>query len=173
MKQVTPYKGIAIRLALLTTATMLASGTVAPASAEPQDGGAVVGGPVAGTVRSIAVAPAAGPVGAALAIEFRSRGYTVVDGAALPPSEDLAQLKAQGVDAVLSVRTAGGSDTDPQAVAAQINSTATGEVLAKITWQNGWGGWRGSKGSPAGRAMHKNLTQAARDITNGLVKTLL
>ena len=173
MRQTTPYKELVVRLALLTMAVLLASGASVPASAEPQDGGVVVGGPVAGTVRSIAVAPAAGPVGAALAIEFRSRGYAIVDGTALSPSEGLEQLKAQGVDAVLSVRTAGGSDTDPQAVAAQINSTSTGEVLARITWQNGWGGWHGAKGSPAGHAMHKNLTQAARDITDGLVKALL
>jgi hypothetical protein len=149
-----------------------AIGAGAPASAEPQDGGDVIGAPVAGAVKSIVLAPENGPLGDALAREFRNRGYTVVDGKGLAPSPSFAQLKAQGIDAVLTVRTAGGSDDQPQAASVQINSTATGGVMAKITWQNGWGGWRGSKASLANRVMHKNLVQAAREIADGLVKTL-
>ena len=71
-----------------------------------------------------------------------------------------------------SVRTAGDSE-QPQAASAQINSAATGAVLAKITWQNGSSGWRGSKASPAGRVMHKTLAQAAREIADDLTRTPL
>lgn len=144
-----------------------------PASAQPQDGGAVMAGPVSGAVRAIEVAPDDGPLGVALGDEFRNRGYTVLDGRALAASPSLADLKARGVDAVLTVRTASGSDDQPQAVSAQINSTATGAVLAKITWQNGWSGWRGSKASPASHVLHKTLAQAAREIADDLTRTPL
>jgi len=162
------------RAALLVVAASLAWSfcAAAPASAEPQDGGAVMSGPVSGAVKAIALAPDDGPLGAALASEFRNRGYTILDGSSLASSPSLAQLKAQGVDAVLTVRTAGDSD-QPQAAAAQISSTATGAVLAKITWQNGWSGWRGSKASPAAHAMHKTLAQAAREIADSLTRTPL
>ena len=152
-------------------ATLWLSGAVCAAtsaSAEPQDGGAVISAPATGSVKSIALAPQDGPLGGALASEFRNRGYTVVDGC--DATSTFAQLKAQGVDAVLTVRTAGGSDDQPQAAAARINSTATGAVLAETTWQNGWGGWRGSKAALANRVMHKNLKQAARDIADDLAK---
>ncbi len=162
------------RAALVAAAASLgwAICTTAPASAEPQDGGAVMGGPVSGSVKAIALAPDDGPLGAALAREFRNRGYTILGAGALASSPSLAELKAQGVDAVLTVRTAGAED-QPQAASAQINSTATGAVLAKITWQNGWSGWRGSKASPAGRITHKTLAQAAREIADDLTRTPL
>jgi len=159
---------------VVRTATLLVVGAICaatPVLAEPQEGGDVIGRPAMGSVKSIVLAPEDGPLGGALAREFRNRGYTIVDGQSLAASSSFAQLKAQGIDAVLTVRTAGGSDDQPQAASAQMNSTATGEVMAKITWQNGWGGWRGSKASLANRVMHKDLKQAAREIADGLVKT--
>jgi len=168
----TPSTSTATARKISLVAAVVLLGAAAPALAEPQDGGAVLAGPATGAVKSIAVAPD-GVLGGALAAEFRNRGYTVVDSSALGASPSLAQLKAQGVDAVLSVRASAGADDQPQAASAQISSTSDGQVLAKVTWQNGWGGWRGSKASPAGRIMHKNVSQAAREITDGLVKTLL
>jgi len=163
------------RAVLLAASASLAAliCATAPAPAEPQDGAAVMARPVSGTVKAIALAADDGPLGAALASEFRNRGYTVVDGKTLASSPSFADLKTQGVDAVLTVRTASGSDDRPQAASAQINSTATGAVLAKITWQNVWGGWRGSKASPAGRVMRKTLAQAAREIADELTRTPL
>lgn len=159
---------------LLATAAALGWSicAAAPARAETQDGGAVVAGPVSGAVKAIALAPEDGPLGVALASEFRNRGYTVLGGDAVASSPSLPQLKAQGVDAVLTVRTAGASD-QPQAASAQISSTATGAVLAEITWQNGWSGWRGSKASPAAHVVHKTLAQAAREIADDLTRTPL
>ena len=171
MKKPTSNTAVTARgaaMALLMASAMCAT---APASAEPQDGGDVIAGPASGAVRSIALAPDDGPLGGALAREFRNRGYTVVDGKSLAASSTFAQLKAQGVDAVLTVRTAGAED-QPQAAAAQINSTVTGAVMAKTAWRNGWGGWGGSKASLANRVMHKTLAQAAREIADDLVKTL-
>jgi hypothetical protein len=144
--------------------------TATPTFAEPQDGGAVVDSGATGAVRSIGLPPQDGPLGEALATEFRNRGYTIVNVKDPTSAASLAPLKAQGVDAILIVRTAGGSESRPQAASAQISSTATGQVLAKMTWQNGWGGWRGAKGAPSNRIMQKSLTQAAREIADELVR---
>jgi hypothetical protein len=144
--------------------------TATPTLAEPQDGGAVVDSAATGAVRSIGLPPRNGPLGEALATEFRNRGYTIVNVTDPTSATGLAPLRAQGVDAILIVRTAGGSESCPQAASAQISSTATGQVLAKMTWQNGWGGWRGAKGAPSNRVMRKSLTQAAREIADELVR---
>jgi hypothetical protein len=129
------------------------------------------------------MAPGGGLLAEAVAVELSNRGYTVVDSASttrmmvrlnlnevdIAQPVGLAKLKEQGIDAVLSVRAAGGYDEQPQSASARLNSTATGQVLAGITWQNGWGG---QAGSVADRVMRKGLAQAAKELTDGLTKSL-
>jgi len=81
--------------------------------------------------------------------------------------EGLAKLKDQGIDAFLVVRGGGGYDEQPQSASARMNSTHNGQVLAGVTWQNGFGG---AAGSPADRVMRKGLTEAAAEIATALAE---
>ena len=134
-------------------------------------------------IKAIAMSPDGGLLADAVAVELNNRGYVIIDSGstsrmmirlnlnevdiALPVG--LAKLKEQGIDAVLSVRSAGGYDDQPQSASARLSSTATGRVVAGISWQNGWGG---QAGSLIDRAMRKGLAQAAKDIADGLMKNL-
>jgi len=134
-------------------------------------------------VRAIAISPSGGLLADAVAVELSNRGFTVIDGAdtsrmlarlnlneiEIAQPEGLAKFRHQGIDALLSVRVAGGYDQNPQSATARVNSTHTGKVIAGVTWQNGWGG---TTGSPADRIMRKGLVQAAQEITEGLVRNL-
>jgi hypothetical protein len=134
-------------------------------------------------VRAIAMAPSGGLLADAVAVELSNRGYTVIDGAdtsrmlvrlnltevEIAQPEGLARLRAQGLDAVLSVRAAAGYDGQPQSAAARVNSTHTGRVLAGVNWQNGWGGM---PGSPADRTMRSGLVNAARQIVDAITPNL-
>jgi hypothetical protein len=80
--------------------------------------------------------------------------------------EGLNKLKGQGIDAILVVRSAGGQDDNPQSASARMNSTQNGQVLAGVTWQNGFGG---QAGSMADRVMRKGLADAAAEIATALV----
>ena len=64
---------------------------------------------------------------------------------------------------------ADGNDGLPQSASVRINSTHTGEILAGVSWQNGWGG---QSGSIADRTMRKDLTKAAEEIVSEIVSTL-
>ena len=79
----------------------------------------------------------------------------------------MAKLKDQGIDAFLIVRGGGGYDENPQSASARMNSTHNGQVLAGVTWQNGFGG---AAGSPADRVMRKGLTDAASEIAAALAE---
>jgi hypothetical protein len=48
-----------------------------------------------------------------------------------------------------------------------MNSTHNGQVLAGVTWQNGYGG---AAGSPADRVMRKGLSEAAAEIATALAE---
>jgi hypothetical protein len=129
------------------------------------------------------MAPDGGLLADAVAVELSNRGYTVIDGAAtsrmmvrlnlneveIATPVGLAKFKEQGIDAFLSVRSAGGYDEQPQSASARLNSTATGQILSGVTWQNGWGG---EAGSMADRVMRKGLAQSAKEIVDGLAANL-
>ena len=131
-------------------------------------------------VKTIAFAPGGGLLADAVGVELANRGFTVIDSATTTPmmirlnlSEielaspvGLSKFKEQGVDAYPIVRTAGGYDQNPQSATVRINSTHNGQVLAGLTWQNGWGG---VAGSPADRVMRRGLADAANEIANSLV----
>ena len=83
--------------------------------------------------------------------------------------EGLGRLRDQGIDAMLVVRSGGGYDQQPQNASARMNSTHNGQVLAGVTWQNGFGG---VAGSPADRVMRKGLSEAASEIAAALAERI-
>jgi hypothetical protein len=117
----------------------------------------------------------------AVAVELANRGFLVIDGAAtsnlmvrlnlneveIARPEGLAKFRDQGVDALLTVRAAALGDGRPESASARMNSTHTGQVLAGVTWQNGWGC---VAGSPCDRVMRKGLSEAAREIADALAR---
>ena len=132
-------------------------------------------------VKVIAFAPGGGLLADAVGIELSNRGFTVIDSSStsnmmirlnlneveVSRPEGLAKFKDQGIDAMLVVRAAGGYDQHPQSASARMTSTHNGQVLAGVTWQNGFGG---AAGSPADRVMRKGLTEAAAEIANALAQ---
>ena len=134
-------------------------------------------------VRTIALAPTGGLLAEAVGVELSNRGFVIIDSAStsklmvrlnlneieIAKPEGIAKLKAEGIDAYLSVSAAGGYDQQPQSASARMNSTQTGQIIAGVTWQNGWGG---QAGSIADRVMRKGLSEAAAEITDALVKNL-
>ena len=132
-------------------------------------------------VKVIAFAPGGGLLADAVGVELSNRGFTIIDSATtssmmvrlnlneieIARPEGLAKFKEQGIDAMLIVRGGGGYDDQPQSASARMNSTATGQVIAGVTWQNGFGG---AAGSPADRIMRKGLHEAAVEISNALAE---
>lgn len=134
-------------------------------------------------VKSLAMAPSGGLLADAVAVELSGMGFNVIDSSSttslmlrlnlseieITQPQGLAKLKAQGIDAVLSVKGTGSYDSQPQSASARVNSTFNGRVIAGVTWQNGFGG---AAGSPADRVMRKGLNEAAREIAQALSKQL-
>ena len=132
------------------------------------------------SVKVIAFAPGGGVLADAIGVELSNRGLTVIDSAAtssmmirlnlneveITKPEGLNKLKGQGIDAILVVRSAGGHDDNPQSASARMNSTKNGQVLAGVTWQNGFGG---QAGSISDRVMRKGLADAAAEIATALI----
>lgn len=134
-------------------------------------------------VKVVAMAQGGGVLADAIGIELAGRGLTVIDASstsnmmarlnlneveiAMPTGLD--KLRAQGIDAFLSIRSVGGYDQVPQSATVRMNSTHTGQLLAGVSWQNGWGG---QAGSPSDRVMRKGLTDAASEITDALVQRI-
>jgi hypothetical protein len=132
-------------------------------------------------VKVIAFAPGGGVLADAIGVELANRGFTVIDSSStsnlmmrlnldeieIATPQGLNKLRERGVDAVLVVRSAGGKDDNPQSASARMNSTQNGQVLAGVTWQNGFGG---QAGSVADRVMRKGLTEAAAEIANALAQ---
>jgi len=133
------------------------------------------------TVKVIAFSPGGGLLADAVGVELSNRGFTVIDSSTtssmmirlnlneieVTRPEGLAKLKDQGIDAMLVVRGGGGHDQQPQSASARMNSTHNGQVIAGVTWQNGFGG---QAGSPADRLMRKGLTEAAAEIAQALAE---
>lgn len=131
-------------------------------------------------VSRLAIAPGSGVFGDALAVELFNSGITIVDASQttsiigraglnefeITTREGNDVLSDAGIDAVLTARTVSADDGTPESASVRVTSTRNGEVLAGITWQNGWGGQRGSL---ADRTMRKNLSAAAQDIADELM----
>lgn len=136
--------------------------------------------PISEPVNTIALAPGGGLLADAIGVEFANAGFNVIDAGAmtalmarlnldefeLTQPQSLNKLKEKNIDAYLSVKAASGNDGRPQSASARLNSTSDGKILAGVSWQNGWGG---QEGSMADRTMRKDLTGAAREITQSLI----
>ena len=64
------------------------------------------------------------------------------------------------------MRSTAENDGRPQNASARINSTHTEQIVAGVTWQNGWGG---AAGSPMDRTMRDDLGDATEKIADALV----
>ena len=130
-------------------------------------------------VSRLAIAPGSGLLGEALAVELFNSGIpvvsaiealTIIERVGLKELEftsarGYAALRAAGISAVIAAKSVFGADGTPENASVRITSTMSGETVAGITWQNGWGGQRGSI---ADRSMRKNLSEAAREIAGEL-----
>jgi hypothetical protein len=83
--------------------------------------------------------------------------------------QNIDKLSNDGIDTVLLVKTVAGYDGRPESATAKLVATSTGQLIVGVTWQNGKGG---AQGSPADGIMRSNLSQAAKQIANGLGKVL-
>jgi len=142
-----------------------------------------VSGRLATSVKVIALDPGGGLLADAVGVELSNKGFTVIDSATtsklmarlnineieISTPVGLQKLKEQGVEAYLTVRAAGGYDQQPQSASARVNRKDTGQIVAGITWQNGWGG---QAGSIADRTMRKGLAEAVTEIAEALVKSI-
>jgi hypothetical protein len=83
--------------------------------------------------------------------------------------QNLRSLKDKGIDAILHVRAIAGYDGRPDSAAAKVTSTADGQVLAGVSWENRRAG---ARGSPAEGFARVGLEVAAETIVEHLVKGL-
>lgn len=134
-------------------------------------------------VERLAIAPGSGVLGDAISLELFNMGLTVVDAnetvaivgrAGLQEFEvtttrGFAVLREKGIDAILVAKSVAAADGTPESASVRVTDTETGQIIAGITWQNGWGGMRGSI---ADRVMRKNLSQAASEIAKELIRRL-
>lgn len=134
-------------------------------------------------IHTVAIAPGGGALADAIGVELFNDGLTVMDPeqtkgilgrvgisqVLIATSESYAALRNAGVDALLIVKDVMAQDGTPESASVRLTSTATRDVVAGLTWQNGWGGMRGSI---ADRTMRKNLVGAASEISNALVKRM-
>lgn len=131
----------------------------------------------------IALSPSGGLLAEAVGIELSNLGYSIVDSSAttsllvrlnldefeLSTPQGLQQLHSKGIDAYLTVKASGAYDQQVQSASARATSTHTGEIIAGVTWQNGWGG---QPGSIADRTMRKGVNEAAREIAEAISNAL-
>jgi len=128
---------------------------------------------------TIALAPSGGVLADAIGIELFNRGYTVIDinqmsnlmvrydltEIEISKPNSLQTLKKAGIAAVLTVKSVAGPDNKPQSASVRLNETENWEIIAGLSWQNGWGG---KAGSIADRSMRKDIAGAAREIALAL-----
>lgn len=135
-------------------------------------------------VRVIAINPNGGILGDAIAIELSTYDINVVDPAQLSnivarlnlnefeigSPQNLMKLQNEGIDGYLVVKVAAGYDGLPQSATARLNSTHNGQLIAGVSWQNGYGG---QAGSMADRMMRSDVSSAAKEIVKELVKNII
>jgi hypothetical protein len=134
-------------------------------------------------ITKLAIAPGSGVLGEAIGLELFNRGHTIVDAQEaiaivgrvglqefeVTSTKGFKALQDKGIDAVLVAKSVDGLDGTPESASVRVTDTATGQIIAGITWQNGWGGQRGSI---ADRTMRKNVTEAANEIAGELARRL-
>jgi len=129
---------------------------------------------------NIALAPSGGILAEAIGIELFNRGFTVIDTnemsnlmmrynlteIEISKPQNLQTLKQAGIDAIMTVKSVSGVDNKPQSASVRLNSTDTWEIIAGVSWENGWGG---QAGSVLDRSKRKDITGAAEEIANALL----
>lgn len=134
-------------------------------------------------IKIIAISPGGGVLGEAVGVELFNLGYTIVDPGQtmqiagryslsefeLGQPKSLEVLRDEKIDALLIVKGTSGYDGRPQNATARVVSTHTGQIVAGLSWQNGWGG---QEGSMADRMKRKDVAGAAREIAQGLRRSL-
>lgn len=134
-------------------------------------------------VSRVAIAPGSGVLGEAIGVELFNSGLTIVNSNEaltiigrlglkefeLTSAKGYAALREAGIDSVLAAQSVFAMDGTPESASIRITATDRGEIIAGITWQNGWGGQRGSI---ADRTMRKNLSEAAREIAREITNRI-
>ncbi len=168
-----------IKRFFLLICTVLTLSACATAKVAQSARGTYVGPPI----RTVAIAPGGGAFADAIGVELFNRGITVVDSEQtrgilghvgiseiqIATPQSYAALRSAGADALLIVKSVMSDDGTPESASARLTSTASGEIVAGITWQNGWGGMRGSI---ADRTMRKNLAEAASEVSDTLMQRM-
>ena len=83
--------------------------------------------------------------------------------------QNLSQLHADGIDAVILVKSVAGYDGRPQSASVKIVHTTNGQLVAGANWQNGRSG---AQGSSADQGARVDLAVAARQIADALGQAL-
>lgn len=109
-------------------------------------------------ISRIAIAPGSGVLGEAISIELFNRGLTIIDSNEattilaraglkefeITSSQGFAALRERGTDALLVAKSVAAADGTPESAVVRVTDTSDGQVIAAITWQNGFWGMRGS-----------------------------
>lgn len=138
---------------------------------------------IAREIKTVAIAPGSGVLAEAIGLELFNAGMTVVEAGQaaqivgrfglkefeVTTTRGYEALQEKGIDAVLVAKSVIGYDGKPQSASVRVSDTLTGQIIAGLTWQNAWGG---ARGSPADAVMRKDLSTAARQIARALLKQL-
>lgn len=168
------FKNLVVSLLVLFLLTACATARIAQSMR-----GSYAGPPI----HAIALAPGGGALADSIGVELFNDGITVIDPnqtkailghvgiseIQIASPESYAALRRAGVDAVLVVKAVMSQDGTPESASVRLSGTSNGEVIAGLTWQNGWGGMRGSI---ADRTMRKNLADASSEISSTLMKRM-
>lgn len=139
--------------------------------------------PMTSPIRTIALMPSGGVLADAIGLELLRYGFNVVDTGKITSlmvrdnlneieviqPQNLSSLSADGIDAVILVKSVAGYDGRPQSASIKIVHTTDGQIVAGANWQNGRGG---ALGSPADQGARVDLADAARQIADALGQTL-
>jgi hypothetical protein len=131
-------------------------------------------------INNIAIAPGSGVFGDAIGLELFNLGMHVIDanqatsivGRAgmsefeITTTKGYSILKSKGIDAVLVAKAIMAYDGTPESASVRVIDTNNGNLIAGVSWQNGWGGQRGSL---ADRTMRDNTSDAAQEIAEELI----
>jgi hypothetical protein len=130
-------------------------------------------------IETLAIAPGSGVLGDAIGLELFNLGIRVVDanqansiiGRAglsefeVTTSKGYMALREKGIDAVLTAKTIMAQDGIPESASVRITDTKEGHLAAGVSWENGWGG---QKGSIMDRTMRDNMSETAQEIAEEL-----
>lgn len=170
---------MSIKRLILLLCAPLVLGACAGAQIAQSTRGTYTGPPI----HTVAIAPGGGALADAIGVELFNDGITVVDSEQtkgilghvgisefqIATPQSYAALHAAGADAILIVKGVMAADGTPESASVRLTSTSKGDVVAGLTWQNGWGGMRGSI---ADRTMRQNLAGAASEISGALMKRM-